>query len=167
MTGHKQTTDGVEYPTAYTYNLSGALMEETYPSTRKVKNVLNANGELSMVQSKKNSDSGYWSYANSFTNSAAGAVTSMQLGNGHWESTTFNSRLQPTQIALGIVQDGDGLLKLRRSAGLASFFFIFNPLSLIGQGQSREAPFLSWSGPDKRVFGWFRKRNCDGWRDNF
>jgi hypothetical protein len=25
----------------------------------------------------------------------------MQLGNGRWESTTFNSRLQPTQIALG------------------------------------------------------------------
>ncbi len=120
VTGHKQTTDGVEYPTAYTYNLSGALMEETYPSTRKVKNVLNANGELSMVQSKKNSDSGYWSYANSFTYSAAGAVTSMQLGNGHWESTTFNSRLQPTQIALGIVQDGDGLLKLNYDYGTTS-----------------------------------------------
>ncbi len=52
-----------------------------------------------MIQSKKNSDSGYWSYANSFSYNAAGAVTSMQLGNGHWESTTFNSQLQPTQIA--------------------------------------------------------------------
>ena len=33
--------------------------------------------------------------------SLATAVTSMQLGNGRWESTKFNERLQPTQIALG------------------------------------------------------------------
>ena len=28
----------------------------------------------------------------------------MQLGNGNWESTRFNSRLQPTQIALGTTE---------------------------------------------------------------
>jgi hypothetical protein len=36
----------------------------------------------------------------------------MQLGNGRWESTQFNSRLQPTQIALGSVQNGTDKLKL-------------------------------------------------------
>ena len=36
----------------------------------------------------------------------------MQLGNGKWESTQFNSRLQPTQIALGTVQNGTDKLKL-------------------------------------------------------
>jgi RHS repeat-associated protein len=36
----------------------------------------------------------------------------MQLGNGRWESTVFNSRLQPTQIALGTVQNGYDKLKL-------------------------------------------------------
>ena len=84
----------------YTYNLSGALIEEKYPSGRVVKNVLDNNGDLSIVQSKKNASHGYFGYAKNFTYTAAGAVSPMQLGNGKWESTVFNSRLQPTQIAL-------------------------------------------------------------------
>src|SRR5690606_23368369 len=35
VTGHKQTTDGKEYETEYTYNLSGALDEQVYPSGRR------------------------------------------------------------------------------------------------------------------------------------
>lgn len=109
---HKQTTDGQVYNTAYSYNLSGALIEETYPSGRVVKNVLDNDGDLSIVQSKKNAASGYFNYAKNFTYTAAGAVSSMQLGNGKWESTAFNSRLQPTQIALGTTQNGTDKLKL-------------------------------------------------------
>ncbi len=52
-----------------------------------------------------------------FTYNAAGAVTSMQLGNGRWESTQFNSRLQPTQIALGATTGATDLLKLDYSYG--------------------------------------------------
>jgi RHS repeat-associated protein len=132
VTGHKQTTDGGDsngYTTAYAYNLAGALIEETYPSGRKVKNTLDSNGDLAMVQSGKCLDAtpatnatctnraGYWSYANSFTYNPAGAVTLMQLGNGRWESTVFNSRLQPTQIALGTVQNGTDKLLLNYSYG--------------------------------------------------
>ena len=54
VTAAKQTTEGGDaagYSTGYTYNLSGALIEETYPSGRKVKNVLDNDGELSLVQS--------------------------------------------------------------------------------------------------------------------
>ncbi|HRK52234.1 MAG TPA: RHS repeat protein, partial [Pyrinomonadaceae bacterium] len=91
VTAHKQTTDGQSYTTGYVYNLSGALIEQTYPSGRVVKNVLDNNGDLSLVQSKKNSAYGFFTYANSFTYNPAGAVTSMQLGNGRWESTQFNS----------------------------------------------------------------------------
>lgn len=109
----QQTTDGTVYPAqTYTYNLSGALIEETYPSGRVVKNVLDSDGDLSIVQSKKNQTAGYWNYAKSFTYTAAGAVSSMQLGNGKWESTQFNSRLQPTQIALGTTQGGADKLNL-------------------------------------------------------
>lgn len=109
----KQTTDGTAYnEMEYTYNLSGALIEEKYPSGRIVKNVLDNNGDLSMVQSKKNSSYGYWNYADNFTYTAAGAVSSMQLGNFKWESTEFNSRLQPTQIALGTTQAAYDILKL-------------------------------------------------------
>ncbi len=124
VTGHKQTTDGEEYETDYTYNLSGALIEQTYPSGRKVKNVIDNNGDLSMVQSARCLDStpgtnaactaeaGLWNYAKNFTYNPAGAVTSMQLGNNRWESTQFNSRLQPTQIALGVTPGATNLLKL-------------------------------------------------------
>jgi len=117
VTAHKQTTDGQSYTTGYVYNLSGALIEQTYPSGRVVKNVLDNNGDLSLVQSKKNSAYGFFTYANSFTYNPAGALTSMQLGNGRWESTQFNSRLQPTQIALGVTQGATNLLDLDYSYG--------------------------------------------------
>jgi YD repeat-containing protein len=37
VTAHKQTTDGNAYTTGYVYNLSGALIEQTYPSGRVVR----------------------------------------------------------------------------------------------------------------------------------
>lgn len=101
----------------YTYNLSGALVEQKYPSGRIVKNILDSNGDLSIVQSKKNANYGFFNYAKHFTYTAAGAVQSMQLGNGRWESATFNSRLQPTQIALGVTQNATNLLDLDFSYG--------------------------------------------------
>ncbi len=121
VTQSQQTTDGTAPdPMTYTYNLSGALIEQKYPSGRVVKNVLDADGDLSIVQSKKNANSGYWNYAKSFTYTAAGAVSSMQLGNGKWESAQFNSRLQPVQIALGTVQNGSDKLKLNFDYGAAT-----------------------------------------------
>ena len=97
--------------------MSGGLIQEKYPSGRVVKNELDADGGLSVVKSKKSQNAGYWNYAEQFTYTAAGAVNSMQLGNGTWESTTFNSRLQPTQIALGTVQNGIDKLKLNFDYG--------------------------------------------------
>ena len=44
----------------------------------------------------------------------------MQLGNGKWESTTFNNRLQPTQIALGTTQGGTDKLNLVFTYGVAT-----------------------------------------------
>ena len=124
VTASKQTTDGVTYgngstesPMTYIYNLSGNLVEQQYSSGRVVKNVLDASGDLSIVQSKKNATSGYWHYADSFSYNAAGAVNSMQLGNGGWESTVFNSRPQTTQINLGTVQGGTDKLSLAYSYG--------------------------------------------------
>ncbi len=122
VTQSRQTTDGVVYgdntnPMTYTYNLGGALIEQKYPSGRVVKNVLDTDGDLSLVQSKKNSNAGYWNYAKSFTYTAAGAVSSMQLGNGRWESTAFNSRLQPTNINLGTTQGAADKLNLAFTYG--------------------------------------------------
>jgi RHS repeat-associated protein len=100
------------YTFTYTYNLAGGLMDETYPSGRVVKNNLNADGELAQVQSKKNSTAGYWTYADGFTYNSAGAVTKMQLGNGHWETAVYNERNQVTQIGLGTTSTTQNLLKL-------------------------------------------------------
>lgn len=66
-----------------------------------VKNTLDASGDLANVESKKNAAAAFSSYANTFTYNAAGSVTSMKLGNNLWESTLFNSRLQPYEIRLG------------------------------------------------------------------
>ncbi|MBF2021993.1 MAG: hypothetical protein IGR93_18345 [Hydrococcus sp. C42_A2020_068] len=53
---HKQTTDGQDYITAYAYNLSGAMVEQVYPSGRVVRNVLDGNGDLAMVDRRIGSD---------------------------------------------------------------------------------------------------------------
>jgi RHS repeat-associated protein len=106
------TGDTIPDPMTYAYNLAGALIEQKYPSGRVVRNVIDSNGDLATVQSKKNQNAGYWNYAQHFTYTAAGAVSSMQLGNGRWESTQFNNRLQPTQIALGSTENATDKLKL-------------------------------------------------------
>ena len=113
---HKQTTDGTGYTTGYSYNLSGALIEETYPSGRVVKNTLDVSGDLQQVQSRRANDT-FRNHANSFTYAASGAVTAMRLGNGKWENTTFNGRLQPTQIGLGGSATNQSLLKLNYDYG--------------------------------------------------
>jgi hypothetical protein len=69
------------------------------------------------VQSKKLNGT-YQNYANAFTYTSAGAVSSMRLGNGKFENTTFNSRLQPTQIGLGSSATSQNLLKLNFDYGL-------------------------------------------------
>jgi hypothetical protein len=106
-----QTTDGQTYSSSYVYNLSGALIEETYPSGRVVRNTLDQDGDLQQVQSRKANDT-FRNYANSFNYTAAGAVSSLRLGNGKWENTQFNSRLQPIQIGLGSSATNQSLLKL-------------------------------------------------------
>jgi RHS repeat-associated protein len=120
VTEHRQTTAGGDptgYRTGYTYKLGNALDEETYPSGRVVKSVLDNNGELAALKSKKVPASPYVNYASNFTYNPAGALTSMELGNLNWESTVFNSRMQPTQIALGRAHDASDLLRLDYSYG--------------------------------------------------
>ncbi|MCA1589152.1 MAG: hypothetical protein LC734_01930 [Acidobacteria bacterium] len=46
--------------------------------------------------------------------------TAMRLGNGKWESTVFNNRLQPTQIALGASAGSTNLLKLDYEYGTSN-----------------------------------------------
>ncbi|MGB7202045.1 MAG: RHS repeat-associated core domain-containing protein [Pyrinomonadaceae bacterium] len=101
----------------YIYNLSGALVQETYPSGRIVKTEIDASGDLSKVTSQKAGGSVYAPYASNISYSAAGAVTSMRLGNGKWETASFNSRLQPVQLGLGASIADTGLWKVNYEYG--------------------------------------------------
>ena len=101
------------YSFNYVYNLSGGLIEETYPSTRVVRSTLDADGELSQVQSKKNVNQGFYSYADSIGYNSIGAVVKLQLGNGRWESAEYDpKRLQVTRIGLGLTNADQNLLRL-------------------------------------------------------
>lgn len=48
----EQITDGQVYGFTYKYNLSGGLIEETYPSGRIIRNFLDSDGGLSVVNTK-------------------------------------------------------------------------------------------------------------------
>jgi RHS repeat-associated protein len=122
ITESRQTIDSKTYdPMKYVYNLSGNLVEETYPSGRVVRNVYDNDGDLSQVKARKNENTGIITYASHFIYESHGAISSMQLGNGKWESAQFNERLQTTGIGLGSVQNSTDKLKIVYNYGTPQF----------------------------------------------
>ncbi len=117
LLAYRQTIDGRSYDTSYVYNLSGALIEQTYPSGRKVKNAFDGSGELESVKSQKTSDAVLRTYANSFVRNSSGAITSMKLGNGLFETAKLNDRSQITELALGTTSVNADLWKLNFDYG--------------------------------------------------
>ncbi|MFN0140402.1 MAG: RHS repeat domain-containing protein [Pyrinomonadaceae bacterium] len=69
------------------------------------------------VTSAKNAASVFAPYVSSFSYTPSGAVTRMQLGNGQWQGTVYNSRLQATQISQGTTPGTTNLLQLDISYG--------------------------------------------------
>jgi YD repeat-containing protein len=117
----EQITSGQTYSFAdYSYNLAGNLISQTYPLGRVVNYEYDANNDLQMVTSQKNSNLPAKTYASDFAYTAAGAVEKMQLGNGLWETAVFNNRLQITETGLGTTENETSLLKLELSYGTAS-----------------------------------------------
>lgn len=99
----------------YTYNLAGGLVSEKYPEGRTVTTAYDTSGRVSQVSS------GGTPYSSSLHYAAHGAVEYAQLGNGRWEHTAFNSRLQPLEIGLGVVDFTDSsLLRLTYGYGAAT-----------------------------------------------
>ena len=104
----QQHTDGRTYTTSYEYNLSGALIKETYPSGREVRNELDPSGDISRIFGKATQTASERTYANAFTYFADGRIEKLRLGNGLWESAKINSRGQVTEFSLGHgVSSGD------------------------------------------------------------
>lgn len=117
ITESKQITDGNTYISRYTYNLSGALVEEEYPSGRKVKNEFESDGDLSRVTSAKNAASVFAPYVSNFSYTASGGISQMRLGNGRWETAQFNNRMQVTELGLGYSSANSGLWKVNYDYG--------------------------------------------------
>jgi len=116
-----QTTDGQDYLMSYEYNLAGALVSQKYPSGRVVKTNYDGAGRLAGLKNDANGN--YYvgaasdDAANRIQYSPAGVARAAKLGNGLWEHTYFNSRLQTTQIGLGSTGTTSGILQLDYSYG--------------------------------------------------
>jgi RHS repeat-associated protein len=107
----EQITDGITYESKYKYNLSGALLEQTYPSGKVVRNFLESDGDLAKVVRNGKV------YASDFSFNVTGGVKSIKLGNGRFETAEFNSRQQVTQIGLGSTATSNDLWKVNYSYG--------------------------------------------------
>ena len=107
----QQITDGQTYSFGYKYNLSGGLLEETYPSGRIVRNFLDSDGGLSAVNTKA-ANGLVKPVASDFDYSATGGIKKMKLGNGLWETAQVNQLQQLTQVGLGTTQTNNSLFKI-------------------------------------------------------
>ncbi|MEK6303428.1 MAG: RHS repeat-associated core domain-containing protein [Acidobacteriota bacterium] len=111
-----QQTDSQNYAFGYVYNIASEMSSETYPSGRVVQMEYDEAARLAGV---KNQATGlYWAGAtasdtvNRIQYASHGAVSAMKLGNGKWEHSSFNSRLQPLQIGLGTSATNSSTLQL-------------------------------------------------------
>lgn len=111
-----QVTGGQTFPTMeYGYNLSGSMTWQKYPSGREVTTQLDDIGRLSSVSGLKGEETK--TYASLPEYGAHGGLTALKLGNGLWERTQFNARLQPVEIKLGTESNQASILKLNYSYG--------------------------------------------------
>jgi RHS repeat-associated protein len=110
-----QETDNQEYSFTYEYDWAGNLKKQVYPSGKAVVTEYDVAGRIAGVRKEGSS---YYAGAartdstNRLQYTAHGAVSAMRLGNLKWESTSFNSRLQPTSISVGTSSTDTSLLRL-------------------------------------------------------
>lgn len=104
----QQVIDGQTYEFLYRYNLSGGLIEQTYPSGRIVRNYLDQDGGLNVVTSKASNGLNKI-VASKFDYTASGGIKKMKLGNGLWETAQVNERMQLTQVGLGTTSTNNSL----------------------------------------------------------
>jgi len=103
VTANSQTTGSTPYSFQYSYNAAGLLTSETYPSQRVVSYAYNPLGRTKTVTGQLGAAT--TPYAGDTNNPIAyvphGGISSLKLGNGIVETTTYNAHLQPTSIQAG------------------------------------------------------------------
>lgn len=92
------------------------MKEQTYPSGRVVKNLLQSDGDLAVIASRV-ANGVYKNYAAGFGYTATGVIQHLQLGNGLWESGSVNSRGQVTELKLGNSPTNGGVWSLNFAYG--------------------------------------------------
>ncbi|MBK8811592.1 MAG: hypothetical protein IPN69_12780 [Acidobacteria bacterium] len=70
-----------------------------------------------MVQSKKNPDFGFYAYAFGFSYDTNGAIKKLRLGNGRWETYSYNNRMQVEKIGLGTTDSTENIDILKLEFG--------------------------------------------------
>ena len=101
----------------YTYDLSGTLVEQTYPSGRIVKAETDNIGRLSRVTSQ-NPNQVERTYLSHLSYTAFGAINQARLGNGRWESAQFDPKtMQVVEIGLGYSPGNTSQLKIEYNYG--------------------------------------------------
>src|SRR5262249_22135361 len=111
-----QVTDGQSYSMSYGYDLVGNLITQMYPTGRVVTTSYDTANRISGVSGQKSGEAPKI-YASSFSYAAHAGVQTVQLGNGLWEHTSYNARLQPIQIGLGTSSTNASVLRLEYSYG--------------------------------------------------
>ena len=97
----QQITGGQTYPFTYTYNKLGEVTSLKYPSNRVVATTYDAAGRT-VSASNAVAGNAYGTVPTSSSGYAPnGMIGNITLGNSLLETTTFNSRFQPTQIQVG------------------------------------------------------------------
>jgi RHS repeat-associated protein len=106
---------------SYSYNLAGEMISQIYPSGRVVASEYDESGRVAGI---RNPATGTYyvgaaatDTANRIQYAAHGNVSKVRLGNGLWEHTNFNSRLQPEQIGLGTASTNSSVIQLDYSYG--------------------------------------------------
>jgi len=101
VTKSSQTTGATTYPPfLYSYDISGALASEQYPSGRTLTNSFDAAGRIIGLKGLFNSSP--TAYASNIAYAPQGPLQSVLLGNGITEAWTFGTpQLQPTQLQAG------------------------------------------------------------------
>ena len=145
MTAGSQVTDSQTYSMSYGYNLAGGRTSVTYPSGRVVTSDYDSAGRLAGVKDQSSGVYYAGAAASDATNrmqySAHGAVSVMKLGNGLWEHTNFNNRLQPTEIGIGTSSTSTSVVGLTYSYGTTSNNGNVQSVSYSGGGLSYTQSF--------------------------
>ncbi|MFL6207437.1 MAG: RHS repeat domain-containing protein [Pyrinomonadaceae bacterium] len=115
-----QTNQPQTYLLEYGYDAMGNMTSEKYPSGRVVNTEYDSAGRIAGVRKQ---DGNYYAGAgptdeNRIMYAAHGAIKSLRLGNGLWETVAYDdNRLQPTSIKLGTEQDSADRLQLSYDYG--------------------------------------------------